>query len=827
MKTTHPPAPPTTASPEEACALAGRLLDEDRHREAAALLRPWREAHPGEPWDGLLARATLGRARELAAQGLYAEALLLWDEAAALLPEPPAIGERLLWLFNARRPGEATALFVAQGRRLRREQPRLLEAARPLIAALLLAGYAEVREALPENSPLHAQCATATAALEALCRGDDDARERIGAITPRSPYRHLRWILESFLLPARESKPIRALLKKVPADSPFAALAALARSRALDGPALAAHLLTLSDAVRPAAAALTGVTAQRLADLVRLTESASGAVLLERLMEPIARQADPAFEALARQCSLDLLPDHLDRQERFTARFGPLGDFEKYRLAALAQESQGNVPAARAYWVNALQALKKGRRGADTLLKSAQIHLRIAQIECHSHAPDQRVIRSHLESCLKLDPGERDALLWLIDRLAASGERALRQTWITRALAHHPKDVRLLTIALDAAEAAGAFKRAAGLARRILRLDPGNDAVRGMRIDAHLAHARKRLLGNRPDLARIELAKASRTEWHAPPNPAIPLLQGLAAFLAGEREAEREHLEQARRLLAHGGLYHLHLLRECRRLKLERTHPQGWADYLHGLTRWSQTLPEEPGPVAAMTDFLLDCLEADRSWVAEMLAHLEGYLRLGVDLAFDQGQSRRLCRLFHATGHLELEALHGEAAERRFPDDPGFLFHRLHGQSRGRVTHISRTDLPLLRQAAQAAWETGDDHSAGEIERFLAPRPDVPPLSPGLDAPSLLSRQRTARLVRELVRQIGEDYGDIRPTIGDRRLKALLLKQLQDTEFAAFGPFVLAHLIDRALAHDATGTPPKRPKAQEQLELNLDLDPTP
>jgi len=51
--------------------------------------------------------------------------------------------------------------------------------------------------------------------------------------------------------------------------------------------------------------------------------------------------------------------------------------------------------------------------------------------------------------------------------------------------------MRILEAALDAAIEAGAFKKAADIAREMLALDSINSGVRERLVEAHLAHARK------------------------------------------------------------------------------------------------------------------------------------------------------------------------------------------------------------------------------------------------------------------------------------------------------------------------------------------------
>ncbi len=77
--------------------------------------------------------------------------------------------------------------------------------------------------------------------------------------------------------------------------------------------------------------------------------------------------------------------------------------------------------------------------------------------------------------------------------------------------------------------ASGAYKKAAGLAKRVLELDPSNSRVRSVVGQAHLSHARKQLKACNPAGARRELEEASQWLRGAGERGHLKLLQGIAA----------------------------------------------------------------------------------------------------------------------------------------------------------------------------------------------------------------------------------------------------------------------------------------------------------
>ena len=63
-----------------------------------------------------------------------------------------------------------------------------------------------------------------------------------------------------------------------------------------------------------------------------------------------------------------------------------------------------------------------------------------------------------------------------------------------------PEESAVLLQAMDSAIARKAYKRAVGFARKLLTLDPINQAARQRMIELHISHARKQIRSKRADL---------------------------------------------------------------------------------------------------------------------------------------------------------------------------------------------------------------------------------------------------------------------------------------------------------------------------------------
>src|SRR5207249_3128885 len=94
------------------------------------------------------------------------------------------------------------------------------------------------------------------------------------------------------------------------------------------------------------------------------------------------------------------------------------------------------------------------------------------------------------------------------------------------ALARFPDDAEVLLEAVETALAGGAFKKVAGLAKRLLERDTINPRVRAVVGQAHLSHARKQIEARNPAGARREIEQAG--QWLR-----APAEKGLLKLLRG------------------------------------------------------------------------------------------------------------------------------------------------------------------------------------------------------------------------------------------------------------------------------------------------------
>src|SRR6202035_4633234 len=87
-----------------------------------------------------------------------------------------------------------------------------------------------------------------------------------------------------------------------------------------------------------------------------------------------------------------------------------------------------------------------------------------------------------------------------------------------------------------------AYKKAAGFAHRLLKIDPINSGVRRQMIELQVAHARKQMRAGRLELAAKELAAAA--EWERPdvPSALLRIAQALVELRADQGAQAQERL---------------------------------------------------------------------------------------------------------------------------------------------------------------------------------------------------------------------------------------------------------------------------------------------
>ena len=582
-----------TVSSERLAEQAAEALRLEKFKDAIEFFKQLVKLDSRPQWREGLAEAYVGRARTLAAKGMFKEAEIVLGNAAQA---DGSAREPLLLLRCLMQQGQLQKAFAY----LVKHMPESGAGAKmaELAAALFLAVPTELRGPHDADSPRGMWLRSAAAAKSALdawtdAKPDEEVDALLAKIPLNSPFGAARLILKSLLLAPRDGLKARRMLEGVARDSAFAPLRAAAEAviESASDAALGGSR-PRDPAQRSFVIEASGLSASASQTAIRLAEAeAAGPGALFSFLVKHSQEFDGAN---LRCACRNLLPRAPDCVQSFEKRFGALEEWERQRILALSAEKAGRWSRAERCW-RAVAAQFENDGSARANLSTGVIYRHLAElairhdsIEGDDFTQDPRIC--YLRKSIAADPDHLPARLQLIDLLRDSKDEEERKDWRAQAdcaAARFPQESAALLRAIDAAAERKAFKKATGYAQKLLELDPINLSARQRMIDLQIAQARKQLRARRSDLAEKTLQDALRWERSDRPSLALRLnraLLGLTCAPGAETEARlRESVELAgggaigwfraaieEALLAPPGAPHLPLLRDELEKALQR-----------------------------------------------------------------------------------------------------------------------------------------------------------------------------------------------------------------------------------------------------------------
>jgi cellulose synthase operon protein C len=739
---------PSVKAREQACVVTPESARADlvagRFREATAGFKELlKQAPPGEGRDALrdgLADAYEGRARQLGAKGMHKEALVMWENRAALgmLPVHPG---HAICLLRLGRVAQVVPMLDDASLKADPESRALLLGH---LAAQTLAGTAGIDEVLSADDPIRVQATVAEEALDAYCVGNDQAlAQALKAIPFRSPYRDLVQILKALSrldLAARDHRgdwteearnEASKLLDRVDDESGFARLRDAARLALLSEIELAPKLRDIGPATRDLVFSLRGWPAER-AILWNELQALGDSPQPKQLLRLMFRHRGTLGEAWLHERGLRLLLPKPQTGAKWWIEVGgkPLRKIDGYLLDAWESEADSDPWKVVTYWQDyadlALEAAElRVEPGSETALRIALVHRRaetlfqiLRRMEPDSD-PDSLpgIVAAELELSLEYDPDDRATYLTLIAYYLRGG-KALKDARRILKLAQErwPTDKAVLTAAMDIAIASGAFKKAATIAADILAVDPINSGVRERLVEAHLSHARKNLRDQRPDLAKRALALAedwSRTERT---RERLDLVRGLAELLAFDPPGEGR-LQAVADSLGNGLAARLILLLEAGACGIPG------ARLLKQLGLAKAPTPDEADLRAFFTRIRAH-LDTGAKLPSEVSQELNDPLKRAARLKLDQSEIESICETLRRTDLHDVRLAFAEAALKRWRGEPVFELHAFEARHRGVVPwNIPMREMLRLEQALERARDKGDSRLVHRLIEVLSGPP--------------------------------------------------------------------------------------------------------
>jgi len=699
-----------------------------RWREATAAYKELLKLEDRPAWRLELAAAYAGRARELAGKGMPKESLTLWENRALVAPDLPLELDHVALLL---RLGQVQAVLDLHARAERRLDAATLAALRSHLAAWYLAGDPTLAAGLPPDDQIREHGTAAAAALAAYCRGDDLAlREALATLPFRSPYRDLALILKALQRaweaadqdPAGDPGAAAALLARVGDDSGFAPLRRACALALGPSATLTVRLAEAGDHSRRFALTLVGWGDERQAlweEMRRVTGPGPAALL--RLLQ---RRRALLGEDWARRQALRLLVPGFPKSAALITEGGGrrLSAPERLLVAAWRTEDSRNPWEEMEAWdayARHLIAAGPGPQGSDDALRIALV---LRRVESHREMLAQatpsrdsdspyRALAESLALSLEYDPDDRDTYERLVHYHLRGGEIKTARVLLDQGLKRFPKDLGLLTAALDAALAGDAFKKAARYAREILALDPINTGARERLVQAHLAHARKQIRAARPDLARKELDQAAEWDQDGRRRDQRDLLAGLLD-LSIDEALGRTALSNQVAALGSG-------LSATLALGLETVaigRPAAWALKAVGLGKVK--VPDQ-ADLAAFLARLRTHLEGGEALAGELQRLFDKPLSGAAKWPLTLAESESACDTLRRAGLTLARRTFAEAALKRWPDTPVFVLHQFESCRTGARYYPRPRDMQQLEDAWNRAREAGDERTAHRIGEVI------------------------------------------------------------------------------------------------------------
>jgi len=810
---------PSPASMATLPARAAGALQDGRFKEAIELFKQLVRQDPRPDWTEALADAYAGRARALAAKGMFKEAAMVLENTltpAGLLREPTLYVTCLI--REGQQPKAAAYLLhcVASG-----AVPAGHQAAfEDLTAALLVTVPvlpAPARPEPPEAARWRELAAASRAALAAWVDGasPEEMDRHLKRISLRSAFRPVRLLLQSLTTLPPDPERTTRRLETIKPGSPFFPFRQAVEAAMRAGPGLDAdawHRLTPTQ--QAFAAETGGLQAAAVQSLGRLSTASRGGPAA--LFAWLLKQADLPQDEVKSAC-LNLLPQVPDRVPQFETRFGPLPQSERHRVQALAAEARGDWRAVERSWSLAAR-LTSAAADRISRLSSGVIYRHLArlaslhpEIEGDDDDGDGEIF--YLERSGEADP---DHIPTVLERIAYYRREALEKDWhrlADEAAQRFPDEGQILLQATQSAVARRAYKKAAGFARRLLTIDPINPGVRRQMIELQLAHARKQMRAKRADLAGKELAQAA--EWDRPDAPSglLRIARGLVALQSGEKEQAGAWLREGVTLAGGGVAGWFRAVLEAELMRCAG----GDARWLREELAAARRTPPTKELVTAVVS-ALGQVEAgeDRRALSGLLLGTQAWLEQGAGIVWSAAEFQLLADVLGRFDAFELLGSYARAARQREPANPEWRFHEIVARTRGNGRAMTMAETRELDDMAEAASERRDFHAARRIARFL-----------GMDLPRSSRRGRMAddleddiddaemlELLRMVLKDMPKGAADtLRGRVGEIGRAAAIeetMDSFRSSELGAILPEPMMRQLCEDMVSRATGGPTAR-----------------
>lgn len=687
-------------------------MRQQAYKEAIAAYKELLKRETRPEWRDGLAEAYLQRALAVAAKGMYPEACVLW-ESHAELRAPRHLEDYAGWLVHTGNHAKLGALCQRHPRLLEEgpQGKRLAET-----VGVLLLDNDKLAQQLPPDSTVLKYAAIVRQALQAYCAKNDEQLEALLQQIPiRSPYRDFRLLLKALLLMETDRAAALEGLGKIPAQSPYRALADVAVHHGRTDVQSLDDIAALPAALRTFFQRFSGWDKDKTRlELLRDAHKLSREENPKLAFDTVFAHRQALGKERSRQLCYALLPYYPNGIKLYEKQFGALSPFDKERLQALRCEldrsGRYDMYDAEHHWQNCISILHDQQKYiTDAALQAALIFRRLASKVEGNRGP--RAI-GYLQNSLALDRDDKPSYLQLLELLRKHKSAKAKQdyqTWLDRALEQYPKDVDILILVMQAAEKKKAFKKASGIAKDLLKIDAINLQAKRTLLRCHLAHARKLISGGKYELAEKELAQSVEAE-----NGLVPILRGLSLYKQGEKSQAGTLLQKGYELAGASLCARFCLAAEALCLKLPLTGIMG------ALPKPGKADLPDKKEIAELPRWFSQYRDDNAKAAADALKAVDKLLRDGIkQQKYTVEELDDLCERWRQAEQYKLLEYCAKEGIKQHQDAPLFVYYQAYAQCGGNVRQLGFSAGMRLEMALFDARSSNDKRAASLIGGFM------------------------------------------------------------------------------------------------------------
>ncbi len=645
-------------------------------------------------------KAYKGRILELAAKGMYKEALVFYKNMVSISGTDDH-ELHLVLLFNSGRFEQALEIYpvyLNTGSKPRDKEITVF------IAALLLTGdYHDLVDKLPAESLVRIHYPFAIRALSEFETGNfAGVEENLQKISFKSPYKDFRIILQSLMAVRRnEIAKAASLARKVAVESPFYALAS---------PFLIGNdsekiktLTAVKGAEFDYRSAVFNIPSSTAALVVGLSKNAANP---NRLFEYLIKHTFPAERQVVWELCRQLLPYVCNRLKCFQKEFGPFDEFESSRVRALFFEINNDIPEAVKQWQIGLDILSDDKD--NFMIMGAvlrHIFQLVREVADHITGLDKKEI---LTESLRYDPLHKPTYMQLFE--FSFPVKKHYYYLVETAVKYFPDDVEILLEGVKAAISKGAFKKTARLAARLLQVDPLNNKAGSLLIEAHISHGHKLYRSGKKELARKEFKEAVKIDCRNTDLSLALICAGLVTIITADSC-------EGRRLLAQGqgqaGSKVVAALAAAVEARILRASASICRELDKKLKAVNKTAPVRDD-IAGIISLIKKVEKTGGSEVGKTFKLLKTFLNKTAKFEYEEVEFRGYCDFFLSYKEYTLLKTFAAAAVRIYPHKPVFVYYHVFALSEGAKKPLSESSFSRLEEAEDLAVEQ-DDFSLLEL----------------------------------------------------------------------------------------------------------------